>query len=496
MVDPSVALANQRSGEQVPLVTHGVASGDVDASGAILWARADRPSRMHVELAATESFRNPRKLRGPAALEVSDFTVKLRAGELPSGEEVFYRIRFEDLERPGRFGPRVSGRLKTASRQAEPIRFLWSGDTAGQGYGINSALGGMTTYRAMAQRNPDFFVHCGDTIYADNPIVESITLDQGRIWNNVTTPETSKVAETLAEFRANYRYNLIDEHVRAFQAATPMLAQWDDHETTNNWYPGEMLLDDERYTVKSASLLSERSRRAFFEYLPLRDTANGISRIHRRISRGPLLDLFFLDMRSFRGPNSRNQQTAPSRATALLGDHQVRWLQRQLSESQATWKIICSDMPLGLIVGDGAERFDNGANKNGPPKGRELELAGLLQTMKRLAVRNVVWLTADVHYAASHYYNPARAVFDEFDPFWEFVSGPLHAGTFGPNPLDDTFGPEVKFSSVPPSMQPNRPPSDGLQFFGQIEIAGDGELTATHFNSAGERLWATTLHPV
>lgn len=40
---------------------------------------------------------------------------------------------------------------------------------------------------------------------------------------------------------------------------------------------------------------------------------------------------------------------------------------------------------------------------------------------------NTVWLTADVHYAAAHYYNPDRAQFGELDPFWEFVAGPLHA---------------------------------------------------------------------
>ncbi|WP_280302299.1 alkaline phosphatase D family protein [Nocardia abscessus] len=41
---------------------------------------------------------------------------------------------------------------------------------------------------------------------------------------------------------------------------------------------------------------------------------------------------------------------------------------------------------------------------------------------------DVVWLTADVHYTAAHRYSPERAVFTEFDEFWEFVSGPLNAG--------------------------------------------------------------------
>jgi hypothetical protein len=38
-------------------------------------------------------------------------------------------------------------------------------------------------------------------------------------------------------------------------------------------------------------------------------------------------------------------------------------------------------------------------------------------------------LTADMHYTAAHHFDPNRAVFGEFEPFWEFVSGPLHAGT-------------------------------------------------------------------
>jgi len=78
--------------------------------------------------------------------------------------------------------------------------------------------------------------------------------------------------------------------------------------------------------------------------------------------------------------------------------------------------------------------------------------------------------TADVHYSAAHHYSPSRARFTEFDPFWEFVAGPLHAGAFGPNELDRTFGPEVRFLGIPPGMKPNRPPSEPYQFFGTGRI--------------------------
>ena len=99
-----------------------------------------------------------------------------------------------------------------------------------------------------------------------------------------------------------------------------------------------------------------------------------------------------------------------------------------------------------------------------------------------------------MHYCASHYYQPEKAVYKDFSPFWEFVSGPLHAGTFGPNTLDNTFGPEAKFIGIPSNMKPNRPPSDGLQFFGQMEIDAQTEsLTVSHFDVADNLLWSKTL---
>jgi alkaline phosphatase D len=94
----------------------------------------------------------------------------------------------------------------------------------------------------------------------------------------------------------------------------------------------------------------------------------------------------------------------------------------------------------------------------------------LLSYLKHRRVRNVVWLTADVHYCAAHYYDPANAAFRDFDPFWEFVSGPLNAGSFGPNTMDGTFGPQVVFSKAPPPGQSNLSPYSGLQFFGEVNI--------------------------
>jgi alkaline phosphatase D len=147
-----------------------------------------------------------------------------------------------------------------------------------------------------------------------------------------------------------------------------------------------------------------------------------------------------------------------------------------------------------LTVGDGPlfEAVANG--DHGAPLGRELEIAHLLRFLRDQRIRNVVFVTGDVHYCAAHRYDPSRASFTEFHPFWEFVAGPAHAGTYGPAELDRTFGPEVKFIGIPPGMKPNRPPSDGLQFFGTLHASAKTRaLTVTLRNSDGRELYKLEL---
>lgn len=319
----------------------------------------------------------------------------------------------------------------------------------------------MKIYEAMRKRQPDFFIHSGDNIYADGSISAEVKAENGRTWKNLVIPEVSKVAETLNEFRGRYRYNMMDENIRRFNAEVPQIWQWDDHEVTNNWSASKDLSGDARYTEKNIQTLIARGKQAFLEYAPMRWGDQPESqRVYRRIPYGPLLDVFVLDMRSYRGPNSTNLQAVESDASAFLGAAQVKWLKDSLSQSTATWKVIAADMPIGLWVPDGKDasgtaRWEAIANGNdGVPLGREIEIAGLLRDIK--AIKNVVWITADVHYCAAHYYDPALAQFTDFSPFWEFVAGPLNAGTFGPNALDATFGPQVKFQKA---RRPDRPTS-------------------------------------
>ena len=480
-----------------PQMAQGLQSGDVNADSGVVWARSDRPSQMLVEVSTTESFANLRALPPVAALPESDFTAKLLVENLPAGQEMFYRVRFRDLSHPTILGEPLTGRFRTAPAGRRDVSFVWGGDVAGQGWGINRDDGGMLTFAAMRKHNPDFFLHSGDTVYADGPIKPEVTLADGKVWKNVTTAEKAKVAETLDEFRAAHKYNFLDEHLRAFNAEVPVFVQWDDHEVTNNWSASKEL--PTAYKVRDIDLLAARAARAFHEMYPMRESLAEPGRIYRVVNYGPHLDVFMLDERSYRGPNGPNQQTDYGPGAYFLGPEQLNWLKRALMNSRATWKVIASDMPLSLIV------YDDGPNKkgseavaqgDGPPRGRELEIADLLRFMKAAGIANTVWLTADVHYAAAHYYNPDKAQFQDFEPFWEFVSGPLHAGTFGPNELDNTFGPEVKFIKAPPPGQVNLPPSAGMQFFGHVRIDGaTGQMTVTLRDRADTALWSVTLDP-
>jgi alkaline phosphatase D len=141
----------------------------------------------------------------------------------------------------------------------------------------------------------------------------------------------------------------MDDHLRRFNAEVPLLVQWDDHETHDNWYPGQML-GDTRYRERRSSVLAQRARQAFLEYTPTRRSRRDPDRIYRNVRYGSLLEIFMLDERSYRGTNSANVQTNPSDATAFMGTRQMAWLKQALKASRATWKIIASDMPLSHIV--------------------------------------------------------------------------------------------------------------------------------------------------
>ena len=466
-----------------PEVTHGVQAGDVQPGRALVWARSSEPALMQVEWSTTSDFARAERLVGPRVGPATDHTGTVALTGLPAGQTIHYRICFTREAARGT-SAWASGRFRTP--RADRVRFAWSGDTCGQGFGINPSWGGLQCYAGLRAIEPDFFLHSGDMIYADGPIPPELTLADGRVWKNLSNPRVARVAQELDDFRARFAYNLQDSHVRALSAEVPILAQWDDHETHNNWWPGQQL-DDPRYQQRNASQLAAYGRQAAFEWTPISrgpQAANGTSPVNRVVSYGPLLDVVVVDLRSFRTPNDDNR----GGRRAMMGETQARWLVETLASSRAKWKIVACDQPLGVVIPDGpnGERQEGYGNGPGPALGRELELAEVLSGLAARGVKNVVWLTADVHYAAAHHYDPDRATLAAgsapFRAFWEFVAGPLHAANGDPKPLDPTFGPELRFQWAAPAGRAGLAPWDGLQSFGSVELDGarDGLVVRIH----------------
>ena len=202
----------------------GLQTGDVTMDSAVLWSRASGEGRLHAVLHALDHegrrltssskgrgrYGEPIVLRGPWATERTDFTARISATDLPSDTQYEVELFFEDEN--GKRGEVGIGRFGTAPghRSDGAQSFVWTADTAGQGYGINPDVGGMFGYEAMRAVEPDFFLHAGDTIYADGPIEETLEEPDGTIWRNLVTDEVAKVAETLREFRGRHSYNLRD----------------------------------------------------------------------------------------------------------------------------------------------------------------------------------------------------------------------------------------------------------------------------------------------
>lgn len=472
-------------GQDRPQLAQGIQIGDVQAGRALVWTRSSAPGQMNVEWRTSERG-VVHRVKGPVLTAETDFTGRLDLANLPAGQTILLNVQVNNSQP-------VTGRFRTPPARPHQLRLTWGGDTVGQGWGINEEFGGMKIYESMRQLQPDVFIHSGDTIYADGPVPREMKLKNGTLWKNVVTEEKSKVAETLDEFRGAYRYNLLDRNLRRFNAEIPQLWQWDDHEVMNNWSPSKDIRDNAAYREKNVRLLTERGKRAFLDYSPIRFQRDDAGRIYRQISYGPLVDVFLIDMRSYRGPNTANLQTAESADTTYLGAAQRAWLKNGLRQSKALFKIIASDMPLGLNVGDGPGRWEAVANGDGgPPKGRELEIADLLSFMKQHGIRNTIWITADVHYCAAHEYTPPMG-----DPFWEFVAGPLNAGSFGPGELDATFRPRVDFNRYPPKGMASCGPADGYQFFGEINVDGGNRTLSVDLRDLhGQSLYRKTLSAV
>jgi len=317
---------------------HGVASGDPLADGFVIWTRISAAEGEPLAVrwtvasdAAMTSVLNEGVVNtGPD----KDYTVKVDVRGLPSGAQLYYQFSVEGVESP-------VGKSRT----------LPSGDVEKARFAVVSCAsyptGYFHVYREISNRDDiDAVVHLGDYIYeyGMGEYATEHAEELGRV------PDPREELKTLSDYRRRHAQYKADPDSQRMHAAHPIIAIWDDHEIANDaWRNGA-----ENHNEDDGGWAARRDAaiRAYFEWMPIRGTADGEgTRIFRQFRYGNLLSLIMLDTRLHGRdiqPTLSEDMTQddidkvlnkPDRR--LLGDEQENWLRSALERAAGTtWQLI------------------------------------------------------------------------------------------------------------------------------------------------------------
>jgi alkaline phosphatase D len=308
-------------------------------------------------------------------------------------------------------------------------------------------------------------------IYADN------ACDPTGRYGNAQVPGGFGAATDLAGFWAHWRYNRADRPLQRLLASASYVGVWDDHEVVNDFGP--------------LSPLMPIGLAAFLDYTPIAVAPNTPNRLYRSLRWGKHLELFVLDTRQYRDANGATDD--PARPKTMLGLEQLTWLREGLAGSDATWKVIVSSVPMSIPTGFPAANGRDGWANFDQATGFEQELLGLLRFMADGDIRNVVWITTDVHFAEAFRYRPFA---DEPDfVVHELATGPLNAGIFPIRDVDETLEPEVLKFFGPATAESVTTWTEAKRWFnfGTLEIDRGGALRAEIVDTAGETQFSLAL---
>ena len=480
-------------------ITHGIASGDVTNQSAIIWSRVnDQPAQMNVEYDTNANFSNPLS-KTAQANSTTDFTAQTKLDGLKPDTQYYYRVWFSASNIVNNANSDTSNDLSASSDIAEQIEvgtfrtapsfnmssnsnsssnafsFIWGADVGGQNYCRNAEEGGYSIFKSMQSLSPDFFIANGDMIYADGacpiqgPIVTDRTNNQTITWTNIPgnfksiadpSVDWNNVTEVRSIFLEHWKYNRNDTYFKEFLSNVSMYSQWDDHEIINDFgskWPDWNLFSTDREGYPN---IVKEGTDAFLYYSPVgsdnnnnNDTENvSDTHIYRSFNWGKDLDLFIIDARSYRSQN--HIADTPENNKTMLGEEQLQWLKQELSNSNATWKLISSDVPISIPTGSNASILgrDGWANGNETNNysyytGFERELTDLLRFIDEQHMKNIVFITTDVHFPAFIRYDFDLNNDGNMTEIHELVSGPLSAFRLGvPFPqLDETFNPTLLY---------------------------------------------------
>lgn len=362
----------------------GVASGDPTPHGVVLWTRlipdATREQgwqreaiEIEWQIASDEGMRQIVKRGRELARPDYGHSVHVDAAGLQPNRWYWYQFRSGSETSP-------VGRTKTApSGPADRIRFAFAScQSFHQGY--------YTPYQHLVREDVDAIIFLGDYMY--------------EIGGSAVRPVPTEEPMDLQGYRARYALYRSDPHLQEAHRLFPWIVTWDDHEVDNN-YAGKIPQDQQPRPDFLKRIAA--AYQAHYEWLPLpkaRLPKGASSRLHRRLSYGPLANFLVLDGRQYRsdqacgdGVKAPCPEVNDGRRT-MLGAEQERWLERELRASRAQWNILANQVRMTVV--DQAPGPDEALSMDvwaGYDAARRRLIANLTETK----VSNPVVITGDIH---------------------------------------------------------------------------------------------------
>jgi alkaline phosphatase D len=424
----------------------GVASGDPDSEGFVLWTRLvprpfepfggmpAAPVEVHWEVASDPDLRQVVASGTTLATPQLGHSVHVEVEGLQPDRWYWYRFRAGEIESPvGR-----TRSLPTRDAAVAELRFAVASCQ-------NWEQGLFTAYEQMARDELDLVFHLGDYIYE---------YEAGRN-GKVRTHHGAEIV-SLEDYRMRYAQYRSDPLLQQMHARCPWFVTWDDHEFDNN------CANDisEQAGVEPAAFLERRANayQAYYEAMPLRLSSlprGPHLQLYRSASYGRLAELLVLDTRQYRTDQPNGDRRSPLDAAALdprntlLGAEQRGWLERSLLASRATWSVLAQQVMMALVGTTRAGEAEPRYSMDQWP-GYARERRDLLRFLAERRIPNPVVLTGDIH---SNWCNELRLddrLPDDPVVATEFVATSISSGGDGidrPPGLEDLLAanPCVKF---------------------------------------------------
>ena len=237
--------------------THNVASGEPQANSVLLWTRyvADQATILQWQVSEAQDFANVVASGEVEASPASDYCAKATATGLLPDRWYFFRFTAPS----GAVSP--VGRTRTLPLGPTSKFRMAVFSCANFGFGYFNAYA-----HAIEENEVDLAVHLGDYIYEYGG--DTYPSQDQRHPNRSVAPGGEIVA--LADYRLRYASYRADPDLQRLHQVLPMIAVWDDHESTNDsWKDGAQ--NHQPDTEGDWETRKEIAKQVYREWMPVSD---------------------------------------------------------------------------------------------------------------------------------------------------------------------------------------------------------------------------------